>query len=105
MNFPTTQEEWDEVFKDFPIGGPTHGCGIIDQVSFDFTINADGTVEATVTDDNRPPCDVDPFEKQNQEHDDYMWPHKGGCTLCGADAYVGFNSIDCSNGGCDNGKG
>lgn len=35
-------------------------------------------------------------------HDDHMWPHKNGCPLCGADAYVGFASVKCSNGGCKN---
>lgn len=35
-------------------------------------------------------------------HDDHFWPHKGGCPLCGSDAYVGFVRVECSNGGCGN---
>lgn len=36
------------------------------------------------------------------DHDDYFWPHKGGCPVCGSDAYVGFASVECSNGSCSN---
>lgn len=30
------------------------------------------------------------------------WPHKKGCPVCGADAYVGLYSVSCSNEGCQN---
>lgn len=41
-------------------------------------------------------------EMQNQMNDDHRWPHKNGCPLCGSDAYVGFDSVECSNGSCSN---
>lgn len=37
-----------------------------------------------------------------QQHDDYFWPHKGGCPACGHDAYVGFASVECCNIHCQN---
>lgn len=37
-----------------------------------------------------------------KDHDDHFWPHKGGCPMCGSDAYVGFAHVECSNGGCRN---
>lgn len=37
-----------------------------------------------------------------KDHDDYFWPHKGACPVCGSDAYVGFASVECSNGRCSN---
>lgn len=35
-------------------------------------------------------------------HDDYFWPHKEGCSICGSDAYVGFATVECSNTHCQN---
>lgn len=36
------------------------------------------------------------------EHDDYFWPHKNGCPVCGDDAYVGFATVECCTPSCTN---
>jgi hypothetical protein len=47
----------------------------------------------------KPPDASDDIARRRDEH---FWPHKGGCPICGSDAYVGFSSVECSNGGCPN---
>lgn len=37
-----------------------------------------------------------------EDHDSHFWPHKGGCPLCGSDAYVGFALVECSRTSCGN---
>lgn len=52
--------------------------------------------------EDEPTLPEHPYEELNRMHDEYRWPHKGGCPLCGSDAYVGFDSVECSNGSCSN---
>ena len=37
-----------------------------------------------------------------KEDDDCFWPHKNGCPICGSDAYVGFDRVECSLSSCQN---
>lgn len=47
-----------------------------------------------------------PFDAQLEEmcrqHDDHFWPHKNGCPLCGSDAYIGFDRVECCRATCQN---
>lgn len=41
-------------------------------------------------------------EQIAKDHDDYFWPHKNACPLCGCDAYVGAFVVECSMSSCKN---
>lgn len=48
------------------------------------------------------PAQAAAFDAMCAAHDDYFWPHKNGCPLCGSDAYVGFSTVECSMLSCTN---
>ena len=49
----------------------------------------------------REQCDRQ-LDEMCRQHDDYFWPHKSGCPLCGSDAYVGFSTVECCMSTCKN---
>lgn len=91
-----------------------------DEIDKKFLDYLDRVVSISGIDPRRTIADFDPLDDEEtlpehpharlcREIDEAQWqarwPHKGGCPLCGSDAYVGFASVDCSNGSCVNCQG